>query len=633
MEGFQVYADIDPRRLISFPTNSISGPLQIYYDQWLERSTAPFIAEIQDYRIVLRLRLQNFINMNLTKRYHFQNITFNCYNESNYSTVPVLTIHISISLYPRINVVAKVLRSSSISSEIHRIKNASLQELLFPLPLLLSENTSYKFSYQTNEKHATLLQWPAWPLPRQCINKCSHTIKNKRNQSSPCLKCLRTNTLKVIAPHKLFSSEKTALSSWLDLQYEVSKYSSMVSYRRMHPFERASKRSVCSSQFHDWTSKYHRWHSEIARQISGYNLTFAEQREIILKLDIRFIVVKTFGSGLADRIAHLIATYLIAMLTQRFLLLDDTWSEFHEIMRSSLAYRSEAIAPWLSRLDKLNSNFGFDFQRFFTSKLETAGVARLYRDFDYHKEYPERVLLIRSHVGNVVHTVTSPSSVYAPLLNEKLHMEADNLFGCLYHSLVVPRLSMLIEVCSAVNESMQYFLQSLMFSQHPTIGIQIRAGDSYMNENKPYLFNSSNILANFSAYFDCAQNLTNGHTASLVYLMSDSVNLRLAALARWPFPGNDTKQIQVIASSDPAKHIKYTSNPLVAFRTAVFETFLFSLCDTHIITTDSGFGRFVAFASLRRRPFYSFNPWEHPYCAIGEGQVTFMRAGHQWSGV
>jgi hypothetical protein len=362
-------------------------------------------------------------------------------------------------------------------------------------------------------------------------------------------------------------------------------------------------------------------------------LTFAEQRDIILKLNIRFIVVKTFDSGLADRITHLIATYLVAVLTQRFLLLDDTWSEFYQIMHSSLGYRSEIITPWLFQLDKLNADLSSNDHRFFTSKVLTAGLDRLYKDFDYDKEFPERILLIKSHVGNVIHTLTSSSGVYTDFLNVQLHMKADNLFGCLYHSLIVPRLSTLVEICSMVNENTQYLLQSLMFPKYPMIGIQIRVGDSYMNEERPYLSNSSNLLEKFNGFFDCAQNLSNGRTAPLVYLISDSVDLRLDALTRWPFPSNDNRQIQVIASSKPAKHIKYTSNTQLAFRMAVLETFLFSLCDTHIITTDSGFGRFATFAGLQRRPFYSFNQWEHQFCSIGEGQVTFMRAGHQWSGV
>ncbi len=343
--------------------------------------------------------------------------------------------------------------------------------------------------------------------------------------------------------------------------------------------------------------------------------------------------MKNFDSGLADRITHLIATYLVALLTQRFLLLDETWSEFHQIMHSSLEYRSEIITPWLFQLDELNAGLRSNDHRFFTSKLLTIGLDRLYKDFDYDKEFLERVLLIKSHVGNVIHTLTSSSSVYADFLNVKLNMKADNLFGCLYHSLVVPRLSTLVEICSMANENTQYLLQSLMFPRYSTIGIQIRVGDSYMNEERPYLSNSSNLLEKFNGFFDCAQNLSNGRTPPLVYLISDSVDLRLAALIRWPFPSNDNRQIQVIASSKPAKHIKYTSNIQLAFRMAVFETFLFSFCNTHIITTDSGFGRFATFASLQRRPFYSFNQWEHPVCSIGDGQVTFMLAGHQWSGI
>ena len=119
----------------------------------------------------------------------------------------------------------------------------------------------------------------------------------------------------------------------------------------------------------------------------------------------------------------------------------------------------------------------------------------------------------------------------------------------------------------------------------------------------------------------------------LVYLISDSIDLRLAALSRWPFTSDNGERIRVIASSKPAKHIIFTKNAQEALQMTIFETFLFSLCETHIITSDSGFGRFPAFARLNRYPIYSFNHWEHPVCAIGEGQVTFTRSGHQWSGI
>ncbi|CAF3621947.1 unnamed protein product, partial [Rotaria sp. Silwood2] len=60
-----------------------------------------------------------------------------------------------------------------------------------------------------------------------------------------------------------------------------------------------------------------------------------------------------FDSGIADRITHLIASYLIAVLTRRFFVFDDTWPEFFEIMRTNLAFRPEIIAPWISHLNNL----------------------------------------------------------------------------------------------------------------------------------------------------------------------------------------------------------------------------------------------------------------------------------------
>jgi hypothetical protein len=56
MSNFRTYINADLRHLRSTPVNSVTGPLHLYYQQRFRYSNAPFMPEVHDYRIVLRLR-------------------------------------------------------------------------------------------------------------------------------------------------------------------------------------------------------------------------------------------------------------------------------------------------------------------------------------------------------------------------------------------------------------------------------------------------------------------------------------------------------------------------------------------------------------------------------------------------
>ncbi len=139
-------------------------------------------------------------------------------------------------MYPTINVLVQVFQSRTRYTKVRQIKHASLQQLKFLLLLVVSVNIYYKFSYHVDREHDIILRWPSWPLPSKRVKKCRDTLRKKTD----------------ITPQELLSAEKEALSSWLDVKYEVSDFSSIIGYLRMHPFERALKKSVCPSQFYDW---------------------------------------------------------------------------------------------------------------------------------------------------------------------------------------------------------------------------------------------------------------------------------------------------------------------------------------------------------------------------------------------
>ncbi|CAF2956383.1 unnamed protein product [Rotaria sp. Silwood2] len=66
---------------------------------------------------------------------------------------------------------------------------------------------------------------------------------------------------------------------------------------------------------------------------------------------------------------------------------------------------------------------------------------RYKNDYDYDKDFPERILIPKGHTRGVIHTIKSNSSIYRKLLTIDLEMNTENTFGCLYNSLFTYRLS------------------------------------------------------------------------------------------------------------------------------------------------------------------------------------------------
>ncbi|CAF3941559.1 unnamed protein product [Rotaria magnacalcarata] len=219
----------------------------------------------------------------------------------------------------------------------------------------------------------------------------------------------------------------------------------------------------------------------------------------------------------------------------------------------------------------------------------------------------------------------SQTSVYRKFLTEDLCMSADNMFGCLYHSLILYRLSALIEITSMStsthspeNEQLghtpQQLLQVLLSPNFYPIGIQVRTEDTSIRGDNPkswfkFVTGKKSLLPSFEYFFACARDivdgnqtfLTNTKQVSIAFLISDTTRLRRAALLRWKLPssciqsfGNTCRNhehgLPVIANSNPVLHVAYTSEQLLALRMAMFDIFLFSLCEQHVISAESGFG-------------------------------------------
>ena len=325
-------------------------------------------------------------------------------------------------------------------------------------------------------------------------------------------------------------------------------------------------------------------------------------------------------------------------------------------MQLNLASEQKNVSSWIADLPFINTNLSRNHTDYISQRLAVFKNERIFQEFDYDKYFPERILYFKSHIGNVIHTLTSPTSVYRQFLQTNLSITPVNIYGCLYHSLMIPRLSTLVRYASSrvnmtsSNQSLKHrpykILQLLHSPRYYPIGVQIRIGDQVMLEESNTTFalsrwENGSFLSNFGAFFTCTDKIIRSYVGTkdkripFVFLISDSYLVRRQALLLWPFDDSYSetniykKHSCVVASSDPVSHITYTQNSLSTLQQAIFESFLFSFCEQHIITTNSGFGRFAAFASMKGRNLYSLQVGEQSVCT----SITLSEAGHQYSGI
>ncbi|CAF3761147.1 unnamed protein product [Rotaria sp. Silwood1] len=542
--------------------------------------------------------------------------------------------------------------SDIISLDIHRIFLA---------------DDKFRFTYQwSNFNQEKLLSWSQWPLTMKCLNLDLNNFFKYKSQSSKLhfnsFQCSSVDILIHSTSRELFIREQEAVSYWLDLQNNASIYENFfdknntsIKARRLVPFELAKDSQVCSKKFQNWILNYQKWHENISFIISNRSMTFEEQSQRITELNIRFLIYEKEISGIADRIIHFISSYLVALLTNRLFIFDTNWPEFIHTMQSSLNYQPEFVIPWFSQFDIIKNNLSLNIQHTLTIKNYWFSLERYTKDYDYEKNFPERILIFKGHTGNVIHTIKSNSSIYKKFLTIDLEMNPENIFGCLFHSLFTYRLSALIKrvplfsLNNQLGHSPQQILQTLLSPKFFPIGIQIRVGDETMT-GIDLSSDEQAILKKFKNFFTCSQQIINAtdtffretNQIPIIFLLSDDVRIRQAALKNWQFSlecfqssenkcQSNNSSLNILANSNPVFHISYAHNRMLAFELGIFDNFLFSLCEQHIFSSASGFGRFAAFASLKLRNIYSMSLNGQPSCQ--NQSLSLTEAGYYWSGI
>ena len=138
--------------------------------------------------------------------------------------------------------------------------------------------------------------------------------------------------------------------------------------------------------------------------------------------------------------------------------------------------------------------------------------------------------------------------------------------------------------------------------------------------------------------------LKNSSQFPVAFVVSDTLSLRRTVLRRWQYSfaclhsrhatcWNNTTELYFLASPNPVLHVAYTDQRRLAFNLAMFDTFLFSLCEQHLITLESGFGRIGAFAASKQRNIFSFPPKGYLFCSNMSQSISLQESGYHWSGI
>ncbi|CAF2513862.1 unnamed protein product [Rotaria sp. Silwood2] len=574
-----------------------------------------------------------------------------------------LNFHVKISNFEQVNLNFLSKNSSCLLSSTDRDNIIFLN-----IHQIFLADDKFRFTYQwSNFEQEKFFSWSQWPLTITCLNSALNNLLENKNQSSQLyfnsFQCSSLDILIHSTSRELYIREQEAVSYWLDLQSNVSIYekfsdknNNSIKARRLAPFELAKNSQVCSNKFQNWILNYQKWHENISLAISNRSMTVEEQLQRITELNVRFLIYKKHITGIADRTTHLISSYLVALLTNRLFIFDNNWSEFIDAMQSSLNYQQELIIPWFSQFDRMKKNLSLNIQKSLTiQEYRWFSLARYTSDYDYEKNCPERILIFTGRIGGVVHMITSKSSLYRKFLTIDLEMNPENIFGCLYNSLFTYRLSQLIKqvpLISSNNQSdhsPQQILQTLLSPRFFPIGMQIRAGDETITGKRNFS-DEKTILKKFENFFTCSRQIINTNKKlfretnqiPIIFLLSDDFQIRQAALKRWKFSLEcfqsfenncqwNNNDLYILTNSDPVFHITYTTNQRLAFQLGIFDHFLFSLCEQHLITTASGFGRIAAFASLKLRNIYSLFLDEQPSC--DNQSLPLAVSGHHYSGI
>ena len=396
------------------------------------------------------------------------------------------------------------------------------------------------------------------------------------------------------------------------------------------PFEAAEQTDRCPAAFQRWVSDYRAFHAEAVGRLMAARGDVNRLYHVINGTDeptttnatargIRLLVSGVYRwSGVTDRTSAFTGLYVVAMLTRRVLLLDEDWPDIQRVLLSPLTLTYDIVAPQLRHPTLRN----------ISQEVLVTDVGPETNEYERH--YRGQVVFITSIKGIVMRLLTESRS-YSALLSS-LGLTPDNAIGCIAHSLWQLRLSSLLYY-----QHYHTALLPLLSPSTAAIGIQIRSWHDYVflsqaNDTKAGKYQKhddiaverstsvaqhSRTLTRFGeqGFFHCAQDVTD--TLALLpsaapkqpvwFLVSDDEAIRAAAVARWGqhdgtgSGGGGRPYLLTLLSNQLLGHTNSIDLDLgfLFLRHAIVEQFLFSLCQFHIVSLASGYGRWPALLALR----------------------------------
>lgn len=208
----------------------------------------------------------------------------------------------------------------------------------------------------------------------------------------------------------------------------------------------------------------------------------------------------------------------------------------------------------------------------------------------------------------------------------KMGLTPDTAFGCIANFLFEPK-----------PEIFAPFLTELGMLKEKNvlkIGIQIRAGDSYLMNN-----HHTADLNHFMGHFACAQQIEDfarGENQRVIwYLVSDSMPLRTAAKEKFGDKLVTSVGSKIEHSAKEASVCKENCTTSDAgIMAAAAEWWLFGACDYHVISVYSGYGRSGAMRSLRRNSIYTIDhKGRGPAKCDNTSFTDLENLSYDWSGI
>lgn len=305
----------------------------------------------------------------------------------------------------------------------------------------------------------------------------------------------------------------------------------------------------------------------------------------------RLVVFDAVRSGFSDRMFSTITAFYFALLTGRAFKI-----RWHGKWPLEVAYASQHVNWTLAESD-IEENTTLILNYYYTQ--DKRELEHMYSRTNFSELHPSsRTILFTNNQGQLHRLFQNP--FYKTRL-ERWGLRPETAFGCAYHYLFRPT----PQVLRIVHTYDNTLTRCAPNPKTIVIGIQVRLGDqSFGKEGN---CDSSIDSANAVPYFACASMLEEdlGLDPSfrvLWFLATDCQGLRRSALKRY--------KGKVITDASAALDHSFDTRTgnVHAYLTAFAESWILSHADYHVLTYESSFGRFPAWASLRSNNIFVVHP-------------------------